>query len=312
MNTNPLTIIGAGLAGLIAAHAWPTARIVELSPRPAAGHTALLRFRSDAVEKLTGIEFRRVRVRKGIFYKGGFIEPNIQLANFYAAKCTGVLAAERSIWNVEPVDRYVAPPDFYQQLIDAVGSRVEWGAKATTGHSTGIRISTAPLSETIQELFPVSAGLSPNLPEFRRSPITVHRFLLPEGTDLYQTVYFPDGGLHVYRASVTGRMLIVECVDSSPHLLSASWRAVGEAFGIDMNGIEQLDSNLQKFGKILPLPDDAQRKHFLFRLSHERNLYSLGRFATWRNILLDDVVDDIAVIKRLIRSGGAYELRAAY
>jgi hypothetical protein len=33
----------------------------------------------------------------------------------------------------------------------------------------------------------------------------------------------------------------------------------------------------------------------------------IGRFATWRNILLDDVVDDIAVIKRLMRHGGAYD-----
>jgi hypothetical protein len=49
----------------------------------------------------------------------------------------------------------------------------------------------------------------------------------------------------------------------------------------------------------------------LFRLTHERNIYSLGRFATWRNILLDDVVDDIAAIKKLLKANSAYDIRRA-
>jgi hypothetical protein len=49
----------------------------------------------------------------------------------------------------------------------------------------------------------------------------------------------------------------------------------------------------------------------LFRLTHEHNVFSLGRFATWRNILLDDVVDDIVQVKRLLKSSSAYDLRRA-
>jgi hypothetical protein len=57
--------------------------------------------------------------------------------------------------------------------------------------------------------------------------------------------------------------------------------------------------------------DDALRKQLLFRLTHEHNVFSLGRFATWRNILLDDVVDDIVQVKRLLKSGSAYDVRRA-
>ena len=80
-----------------------------------------------------------------------------------------------------------------------------------------------------------------------------------------------------------------------------------QSFGIDLSGAEQLEAVEQKYGKIAPI-DDAQRKRLLFRITHEHGLFSLGRFATWRNILLDDVVDDIAVIKRLARSGAAYDV----
>ena len=63
----------------------------------------------------------------------------------------------------------------------------------------------------------------------------------------------------------------------------------------------------QRFGKIEPIADD-ERKSLLFRITHEHGVYSLGRFATWRNILLDDVVDDIVAIKRLARAA-PYEIR---
>ena len=42
------------------------------------------------------------------------------------------------------------------------------------------------------------------------------------------------------------------------------------------------------------------RKELIHRLSMEANVYSLGRFATWRNILLDDVVEDARRIQRMM------------
>lgn len=321
MRTNPTVIVGAGLAGLIAAYAWPSAAIVDKMPEPSPGHRALLRFRSDAVARLTGIEFRPVTVRKGIWCGGEFVPPDIRLANWYALKCTGgALVSERSIWNIEPAQRYVAPDDFYEQLLAGVNGRVRWGEEVALDNPTGmsafdpqrsdrsarsIVVSTAPLSETI--------GLLRDPPPlaFRRAPITVQRFTLDDDTDVHQTIYFPDPSLPLYRASITGRTLIVEHAgaDVSPSDKEDARNVVEHAFGIVLNNAEVASTvTQQRFGKIAPIADDAARKHALFRLSHELGIYSLGRFATWRNILLDDVVQDIAVIKRLMRSG-AYELR---
>ena len=295
-------IVGAGLAGLIAAHAWPQAPILEAASAPRPGHRALLRFRSEAVANLTGIEFRRVRVRKGIWAEGRFAAPAICWANQYAQKVVGRLAGERSIWNVEAVDRFVAPETFYEQLIEAVGHRVSWETPAVfnpspvEGEHRPLLISTAPLPVVLS-----AVGIQAPC-EFPRAPIRVTRWRVP-GADVFQTVYFPERSLSVYRASITGETLIVESVMEPDEV---DLLEVERAFGIDLNECELLESVEQKYGKIAPI-DDATRKGMLFRLTHEHNIYSLGRFATWRNVLLDDVVEDISVIKRLLTSRTAYD-----
>ena len=303
MSTTP-TIIGAGLAGLIAAHAWPQAPLVEASPQPRAAHRALLRFRSDAVSRLTGIEFRKVMVRKGIWAEGRFQEPNIRWANLYAQKVLGhgQLNGERSIWKTEPVERFVAPDTLYEQLLESVGERIVWDAQADFG-SKHLLVSTAPMPVALAALKIENKAL-----QFPRSAIKVYRFRVP-GADVFQTVYFPERHLQVYRASITGDMLIVEATANADYDV-ASEEAVNNAFGLHWEQAEMIEQVEQKYGKIAPI-GEAVRKQLLFKLTHEHNIYSLGRFATWRNILLDDVVDDIAVIKRLLKANNAYDVRKA-
>lgn len=293
-------IVGAGLAGLIAAHAWPAAKLLEASPQPRAAHRALLRFRSEAVSRLTGIEFRRVRVHKGIWADDKFQSPGIRWANLYARKVLGRLAGERSIWNLDTVERFIAPDNLHEQLLDAVGARVEWGCAADF-RAKDLLISTAPMPVTLKAL-----GI-PAAPEFVRSSIHVTRFRVPNA-DVFQTVYFPEPWLAVYRASITGDMLIVESVDSN--LGEDDWTTVERAFGLGWDACERLEAVEQKYGKIAPI-DDSVRKQLLFELTHHHNIYSLGRFATWRNILLDDVVDDIVAIKKLLKTASAYDVRRA-
>jgi hypothetical protein len=120
-------IAGAGLAGLLAAHAWPQAEVFEPQSEPRANHKALLRFRSQAVAHLVGIEFREVVVRKGI-WEGHYVAPSIESANHYSAKILGGrIEGDRSIWNLEPVTRYIAPETLYEQLVESVGARIHWG-----------------------------------------------------------------------------------------------------------------------------------------------------------------------------------------
>ena len=298
MSNSPI-IVGAGLAGLIAAHAWPQSRVLEAAPQPRAGHRALLRFRSGAVGQLTGIEFRRVQVRKGLWAEGEFHPPAIRWANMYAQKVLGRLVGERSIWSLEPVERFIAPDNFYERLIESVGARISWATNASFALKQ-LMVNTAPLPVVLRALS------LPQPAEFPRAPIRVTRWHVP-GADVFQTVYFPERCLNVYRASITCDTLIVESIGPLDELDVAE---VGRAFGIAPDECEELESVEQKYGKIAPI-DDEQRKQLLFRLTHEFNIFSLGRFATWRNILLDDVVDDITQIKKLMRSGSAYDIRRA-
>lgn len=298
---NPI-IIGAGLAGLLAAHAWPQLRIAEAATAPRPEHRALLRFRTDSVAKLTGIEFRKVRVRKGIFWRGDFHPPSIEIANLYSRKCLGSLEADRSIWNIEPADRFIAPEDFYEQLMDAVQDRIDWDAGMLLSSPIDQRpplISTAPLPAVVKAL-----GLEQHCPmTFTRAAINVERFRVPD-CDVYQTVYYPGDETTVYRASITKDILIIESrgdrvIDLDEMNMVLCSFGLDPTSGIIVGGIDRVS---QRYGKIAQV-DDWQRKQLILRLSTEFNIYSLGRFATWRNILLDDVVDDIAVIKRLMRVG---------
>lgn len=297
-------IIGAGLAGLVAAHAWPQLPVLEAAPAPAKAHRAVLRFRSEAVAQLTGIEFRRVRVRKGVWFRGAFREPTIQAANLYAVKVAGRAVGERSIWNLDPVDRYIAPPNFYEQLVVSVSPRISWGTPADFAGMRTPVISTAPLPLTLDAVG-LQAGYA-----FERAAIRVRRYEV-RGADVFQTIYFPSPETAMYRASITGALLIIESVvsDNYEDRPAVDLEVARRAFGIDDELITPVDDVEQRYGKIVELPP-AERKRLLFELTHRRQIYSLGRFATWRNILLDDVVNDIAVIKRLMRSS-PYALRIA-
>ena len=298
-------IIGAGYAGLIAAHVFPQHSVYEAGPR-AESHKALLRFRTDKVAKLTGIEFDPVRVHKGIFQDGKFHEPSIKVANLYAKKVLGVIA-DRSIWNIDPVTRYIAPENFYEQLVDNLGQRIKFNSPVDLSsdelkHSGTELISTMPLPVAMKMV-----GLDAGELEFKRAPITVRRYRIPN-CHVYQTVYFPTPNHSLYRASITGDMLICEFNDQKDS--TAAWGLdVQNAFAIDLNECEDLGSVEQKYGKIAPI-DESTRKALVGTLSEKHNLFSLGRFATWRNLLLDDIVDDAAVIKRLIRAS-RYERRLA-
>lgn len=290
-------IAGAGLAGLLAAHAWPQAELFEAESYPRANHKALLRFRSQDVAQLVGVEFHPVTVRKGIWVDRN-VGPTPQLANWYSFKVLGSAEADRSIWNLDPVQRYIAPETLYEQLIDAVGRRILWGQPFDYRANSAPVVSTAPLPVVLK-----SIGMPTQAP-LQRAPIVVRRFRVPR-CKVYQTLYFPHPATPVYRASITGDLLIVEAVQGR-EVGDRELSEVFAAFGL-MVSAEPLDTVRQEYGKIVPLPS-GERGALLSRLTTQHKVFSLGRFATWRNVLLDDVVHDIAVIRRLLRSS-EYETR---
>lgn len=291
-------IIGAGLSGLMAASLIPNSTIVEQGPKDHTAHKALLRFRSADVGNALGIPFRKVTVRKGIFHDGKFVQPTIALANEYALKVIGRVV-DRSIWNLDTAERFIAPEDLAAHLVDRLEGRIEWNREARLaiacrpkGHPI---ISTAPMSVNMS-----LCGIGHDSALFKHAAVRVRRWRIPN-CDVHQTVYFPSMEYGLYRASITGELLIAEyTVDGGD--AQSSLQELKIAFGLFSHHFnEPMDSTEQRYGKIAAIDND-NRKRWIRHLTVKHNVYSLGRFATWRNILLDDVLNDIYVIKKLLHA----------
>ncbi len=285
-----MKIYGAGIAGLLAGCMFQTARIYEAGPEGTAQHKAVLRFRSSAVGDAVGIDFRKVRVHKGVWFEGKFVQPSIQLANYYSRKVICRLA-DRSIWNLDPVDRFIAPEDFIGILADRCFGRIEWNHPVTAEEILNCpepAISTLPMN--LMANFLRTEGT----PDFSYAPIVVRRWRIPNA-DVFQTVYFPDPETNLYRVSITGNLLIAEYAGQADDYYF--W----DAFGMQPSDGEPIEKVSQRYGKIAKI-DEAWRKRFIFDLSHRHQIFSLGRFGTWRNLLLDDVLQDISVLKKLMNT----------
>jgi hypothetical protein len=299
-----MKIYGAGIAGLLAGSMFQQARIYEAAPENTEQHKAVLRFRSSAVGDAVGVDFRRVKVHKGIWVDK-FVDPSIQLANWYSRKVIGKLA-DRSIWNLAPSERFIAPEDFISQLVDRCAGRITWNHKLTRDEVLAEKdtvISTLPMKVMASFMAnELPSDFIQAAPDFQHEPITVRRWRIP-GADVFQTIYFPGLDTTLYRASITGDLLIAEYVGE------AYTSPLFDAFGIVEEDCVPIEKVSQRYGKIARI-DDAWRKQFIFWLSHERNIFSLGRFGTWRNLLLDDVIQDIAVVKKLMNTTTYDRMRA--
>ena len=285
-----MIILGAGMAGCLAGVLNPNSRIHESAAGITNVHRAVLRFRSDAVSKQTGIPFQKVRVHKAIWYEGAERSCTPRLANLYAAKVTGVYLADRSIWNMDPVDRWIAPHNFHQLLAHSCDDRIIFDS-----HVRDIKHWERPIISTLpMHVLADIIGVKPPF-DFNFKSIFINRFEV-ENCDVHATIYFPDNKLSLYRATLTGNNLILESTSVDFYDVSIALRA----FGIDDATMKQTSrGHEQRHGKIAPIPE-AWRKEFILRATLDHGIFSLGRYATWRNILIDDVLEDIYVIRRLI------------
>lgn len=287
------TIIGGGLAGLLAGNIFRDAHIIEAGSADQATHKAVLRFRSNAVGAACGIDFRKVQVNKGLWSNGKFVKPNIQLANLYSQKVIDRLA-DRSIWKMDPVERFIAPENLIEQMAARCEGRVVWETKVDDHlleemRKVGPVISTMPMNRMVRLVTKKDPETA-----FQFAPIKVRRWHIP-GADVFQTIYFPDPETNLYRASITGNLLIAEYRDEEDNY------DLFTPFGLSEAQCVEHDSVKQSYGKIAPI-DERWRRSFILELTQKYGIYSVGRFATWRNLILDSVLDDLYVVKRLLGS----------
>lgn len=310
-----ISIIGAGMAGLVAANLLRRYNPVvferqQILPH---NHSALLRFRSPAVGDATSVPFVNVKVRKGI-WDGHTVRNDctILTGNHYSRNASGSYG-ERSIWNMAPADRWLSPPDFVEQISRSVDVRLNVPF-SLLDHGQGtddhIAISTLPM--------PVMMAMTKYpgpVPEFKWSPIFTIKLQLDCDSSIYQTIYNGGEDYRWYRATVHGTELTVECsIEPSNHFLADTVnQIVHSCFGICLDHYRPVERSLvkrQEYGKIVPT-DEAARRGFILWLTEKYHIYSLGRFATWRQILLDDIVADVKMIEKLFLNPSTYTRKIA-
>lgn len=289
-----MKIIGAGLSGLLCGALNPGSTIYEKQSELPNNHGAILRFRSDKIARALGIPFKEVRVTKCIWYDGEPYAPCPQIQNLYSNKVTGEYTS-RSIDDISPVTRYIAPGNFIDQLARRckIEYGVDWPPSIDELDGEQAYVSTMPMPVMMNIM-----AMQPDDVAFHRQSIWTATYEFPKSVDLYQTIYFPGPETRLYRASFTGNHLICEYIDyPGPGDMSD----VLEAFGLrkDLYTATPPLTKKNKYGKIIDIDRDIRRS-IMSELTHNHNIYSLGRFATWRNILLDDVYEDIFKIRDLM------------
>lgn len=286
-----MKIFGAGLAGLIAGCVFPKAKIYERNEVPFISHQALLRFRTNKVSEITGIKFKKVKVLKSIWSDDKEVLPSPRIVSMYSKKVANKYQ-NRSIMDISTTTRFIAPDNFHERLVAINRDNIvdNYTIDINDYETNRPIISTLPLAIN-------SKMLGYNFKTVRNtSSIYVNKFKVAM-CDMYCTVYYPDDCTSIYRASITGDTLIVE---SKEVLHRDSMKTVLNSLGIISGDIELVLANHEQcMGKLTEVNDDERRVH-IYKMSHDHDCFSLGRFALHKNILLDDVAKDVFVIKEMI------------
>lgn len=311
--TNRLIIIGAGMAGLLAGNMLRRRplQIVEKQAQLPNNHHAVLRFRSTKVAEQVHVPFRPVRVFKSID------EPDpIRAAMLYARKVTGRYEV-RSLINLEPSERYIAPPNLVELM--AHGLDIAYGVDglAYCAPEQRDKMGMSPIISTLpMPLLMDALEYSGERPDFRHEQgFTVKAEI--DKCDIFATRYYTDEVPHepLYRASLTGDQLILEFVGVPSSAYSYAYLAenIAADFGIHPSHIVRVtEPKASRYQKLAKLSDDDRRKAMAFMHWATVNwqVYSLGRFAKWEaGLLLDDVVQDVLKIERWIDAHCGYELK---
>jgi hypothetical protein len=297
MSKNEIVIIGAGMAGLLAARmlARHNPTILERSSALPHNHSAVLRFSSNKVAEVLGIPFKRVMMVKTII---PWRNP-VADAMAYSNKVLGEYRTDRSVLLPErwqSSERYIAPENLIEQMAEGLrhGS-IAFDVDYDFQEGQPKVISTIPMPTLAKKMGHRDLGW-----RWLDGKNIVVRL---RNCEAYCTIYVPDPEVLFYSATVTGNQLIIE---HTTDRIGSAERAINLAcdmLGLGTRVVETYEIVDQSYAKIAPM-DEAERRNFIYWASTVTGrAYQLGRFATWRpRLLLDDLVQDVRLIESWITS----------
>jgi hypothetical protein len=304
-----IDIVGAGMAGLLAANMLgqrSEVAVYEKQPSLPNNHSAVLRFRSSTIGDVLGIPFKKVNVVKTVI---PWRNP-VADALAYSAKNTGVMRSDRSIIDGEGVvERFIAPPDLIKRMEGSLD--ISYGREYGWMKQGNPVISTAPMLTLMAILnYPYRSTIN-----FNTRPGWNIKATVP-GLDAYASIAVPSPAHLFSRISVTGNEVIVEVPGwdrdlEHDHIGDMMLQSALELLGVDNPLQVEAKFLRQPYAKILPI-DEGARREFIYWASHEHQVFSLGRYATWRpKLLLDDLVKDVRLIEGWINRADNYAMARA-
>jgi hypothetical protein len=282
-----INIIGAGLSGLLAANMLRRHEvcIIEKQKELPNNHHAVLRFRTPEIGNVLGINFKKVNMLKTYVPHKNVVADSLS----YSKKVTGIYLSDRSIIaGTFIAERYIAPTNLVQQM----SKNVKIAFDNTFFENKVPTISTIPMPALMDILD------YPHKINFTSRPGVVATAEVKD-CDAYVSVLFP-GPEQYSRATITGNQLMIEFpVGNHPFVIND----IFDNLGINAEDVFGIDFKKQHYFKIIGI-SDSERKKFQRWATVNHNIYSLGRYATWRpKLLLDDLIDDVKKIEGWMLGG---------
>jgi hypothetical protein len=283
-----INILGAGMSGLLAANMLRRhdITIIEKQKELPNNHHAVLRFRTPDIGNILGITFKKVNMIKTYVPYMNTVADSLS----YSRKVTGMYLSDRSIIAGTTIaERYIAPPNLIQQMAKDINIDYDRHIIFSESKLAYPLISTIPMP-TLMRLLKY-----PELIGFKSVPGVVFTGRVVD-CDAYVSVLFPGTGPYS-RATITGNQLIIEFPNMEEVPETYHLADVYQHLGLYNAVIFDGESKKQEYFKILAI-NDAERKKFQRWATVNYNIYSLGRYATWRpKLLLDDLIDDVRKIE---------------
>lgn len=298
-----IVILGAGMAGAMA-YGYFRSYNPEVYDAKTDDDVkyAIMRLKDKSIGLILGTPLKEIKVDKACYYKGKLYDnSNIMLSNLYSYKVNDKLNS-RSIDHLNKATRFILndkislPTNYNHEFKDVVHKDVVFKAPphAAVLKKYDICISTLPMSHMVK----IKGMEKFKDVSFHSKPICVKKFKLKIKSCVNQTIYFPDPELQTYRASIEEGEFIVESIEIKPN--EAEIEEIANAFGLDLSMMDFDNEFENKHGKIIPIDPDIRRS-IIAELTEKFNIYSLGRFATWRNLRTDDLIDDLKKIDKIIK-----------